>query len=347
MNVNKLMLATLLACAFAPALAEDMGDAGQAPVERHIVTRNGADIKVQVGQLDELRALDGMSFPLARVHGKPVRNAPYSAEMVQERQQNLADGNEILTRNSTMSYRDREGRTRHEVRDNKGEVRTVTINDPVANVTYVLHPQGKTATKVSTDFRALGEAARAAGEAARAAAAAARAAGTAGREVIVKRVERADGDSARKVQEDVRIRVENDLGDGKGKTTREMVLQIGPLVGSAFGDAKWASKATSKDLGSREMDGVKAEGKLRSYDIPAGEVGNRNPIVISDEFWYSPELQVTLYTRHSDPRYGDTIFRLQGLKREEPAAALFTVPADYTVRDVMANVARKLEQKKP
>ena len=44
------------------------------------------------------------------------------------------------------------------------------------------------------------------------------------------------------------------------------------------------------------------------------------------------DLQVTVYTKHSDPRSGDLVFRLENVKREEPAAALFAVPADYTVR---------------
>jgi hypothetical protein len=110
---------------------------------------------------------------------------------------------------------------------------------------------------------------------------------------------------------------------------------------------KWSAKATIKDLGTRDIEGVKAEGKLRSYEIPAGEVGNRNPIAVSDESWYSPELQVTVLSKHSDPRSGDNIYRMAGIKREEPAAALFAVPSDYTVKDVMANVARVMEKKAP
>ena len=128
--------------------------------------------------------------------------------------------------------------------------------------------------------------------------------------------------------------------------SREIAARLGPLAG-AMADMKWASKATTKDLGTRDIEGIKAEGKLRSYEIPAGEIGNRNPIVVSDETWYSPELQVTLLSKHSDPRVGESAYRLAGIKREEPAAALFAVPSDYTVKDVMANVTRMLEKKAP
>jgi hypothetical protein len=78
-----------------------------------------------------------------------------------------------------------------------------------------------------------------------------------------------------------------------------------------------------------------------------GEVGNRNPIVVSDESWYSPELQVTLLSKHSDPRSGDNIYRLASIRRGEPAASLFSVPSDYAVKDVMANMARVIEKKAP
>jgi hypothetical protein len=38
---------------------------------------------------------------------------------------------------------------------------------------------------------------------------------------------------------------------------------------------------------------------------------------------------------------------MASIKREEPAATLFTVPSDYTVKDVMANLARVIEKKAP
>src|SRR4029078_1952883 len=93
-------------------------------------------------------------------------------------------------------------------------------------------------------------------------------------------------------------------------------------------DARWSAKSVTKDLGTRDFAGIKAEGKLRSYEIPAGAIGKRNPILGACETWMAPDLQVTVYTKHSDPRSGDFIFRLENVKREEPAAALFPVSAD-------------------
>jgi hypothetical protein len=53
---------------------------------------------------------------------------------------------------------------------------------------------------------------------------------------------------------------------------------------------------------------------------------------------------VTVYTKHSDPRSGDIVFRLDNLKREEPAASLFAVPSDYTVREPLARLAAKADK---
>lgn len=155
-----------------------------------------------------------------------------------------------------------------------------------------------------------------------------------GEHVIVKRIERrADGEARSAIREDVRIRVMRGTAEGSARE------RIGPVIAGAFGDMKWASKATVKDLGAREIDGIKAQGKLKSYEIPAGEIGNRNPIQVTSESWYAPELQVTLFNK----RTGERTWRMAGIKRDEPPAALFAVPSDYTVKDVMAQL-RKVEK---
>jgi YD repeat-containing protein len=91
-------------------------------------------------------------------------------------------------------------------------------------------------------------------------------------------------------------------------------------------------KGVTTSLGTKDIEGVKAEGKQTTWTIPAGEIGNRSPIGITSESWYSPELKVTVYARYNDPRTGESIYRLAGLKRGEPAPDLFKVPADYEVR---------------
>ncbi|WP_020654571.1 hypothetical protein [Massilia niastensis] len=343
---KKILIAALLACAFAPAQADEMEEPQERVerMERRIVTRQGDTLQVHTGDLGGLRAFEGsFTGPLIQMHpGRVVKNAPYSAESVSERVRQLADGNQIVNKASSMNYRDSAGRTRSEVRDDNGQVRVVTIHDPVEGVRWVLRPNSKTATRVA----APGEAARvAATEHARAAREYARVAAEQARahveqlrregklsedsRIIVKEVARADE------HKDVRIRIAEPAA-AAALATRDMSIQLGPMIAGAIGDAKWAAKAVSRDLGTREFSGVKAQGRQRSYEIPAGEIGNRDPITVSSETWTSPELQVMVYHKHSDPRSGDMVYRLDDLKRGEPAAALFTVPSDYTVRDAMA-----------
>jgi hypothetical protein len=87
-----------------------------------------------------------------------------------------------------------------------------------------------------------------------------------------------------------------------------------------------------EDLGVQTINGISAHGTRFTKTIPAGQMGNDKPIVITSERWYSPELQIVVKTTRNDPRFGETTYSLTNIQKQEPAAALFTVPADYTVK---------------
>lgn len=57
--------------------------------------------------------------------------------------------------------------------------------------------------------------------------------------------------------------------------------------------------------------------------IPAGKIGNEKPIIITDERWYSPDLQVDVLVKHSDLRTGDIVYQLSNISRDEPDSSLF------------------------
>jgi len=84
-------------------------------------------------------------------------------------------------------------------------------------------------------------------------------------------------------------------------------------------------------LGTRLIENISAVGRLTRTTIPAGQIGNDRPIEITDERWESPDLRVVLLSRHHDPRTGDVDYRLTGIQRTEPTAALFSVPSEYTI----------------
>jgi hypothetical protein len=87
----------------------------------------------------------------------------------------------------------------------------------------------------------------------------------------------------------------------------------------------------TEDLGSQTMEGVAVQGSRTVTTIEAGAIGNERPIEIVSERWYSPELQMVVMSKHSDPRSGETTYRLTNLRREAPAKSLFEVPAGYTM----------------
>ncbi|MBA3247790.1 MAG: energy transducer TonB [Pyrinomonadaceae bacterium] len=92
------------------------------------------------------------------------------------------------------------------------------------------------------------------------------------------------------------------------------------------------SQAVKETLGKQSIEGVEAEGTRTTLTIPAGAIGNERPINIVSERWYSPELQLVLMSKHSDPRFGETTYRLTNINRSEPARTLFEVPGDYTLK---------------
>jgi TonB family protein len=98
-----------------------------------------------------------------------------------------------------------------------------------------------------------------------------------------------------------------------------------------FGGGK---RAKAESLGKQLVEGVQAEGTRTTVTIAAGEIGNDLPISIVNERWYSPELETVVMSRQSDPRFGETIYRLTNIDRSEPDKSLFEVPGDYTVSGV-------------
>jgi hypothetical protein len=92
-------------------------------------------------------------------------------------------------------------------------------------------------------------------------------------------------------------------------------------------------RAATTDLGTDTIEGVSARGTRITRTIPAGDMGNDLPIVIVTETWYSPDLKVLVMSKSSDPRVGETTYKLTNLSRAEPDPALFQIPADYTVKD--------------
>jgi hypothetical protein len=87
----------------------------------------------------------------------------------------------------------------------------------------------------------------------------------------------------------------------------------------------------TEDLGTQTINGLVATGTRVTETIPAGAIGNQQPLVVTRTTWVSTELKVPVQITSSDPRFGTSTMNLTGVTREEPDAALFKVPSGYAV----------------
>lgn len=92
-------------------------------------------------------------------------------------------------------------------------------------------------------------------------------------------------------------------------------------------------KPVTEKLLQQTIEGVMAEGTRVTMTIPAGEFDNEQPMIITHEEWYAPELHMIVLMKHNDPRFGETTFQLTNILRGEPAAELFQAPTNYKIVD--------------
>ncbi len=257
-----------------------------------------------------------MSWVGTAFDGKPMKNAPFSATAVTEMDQPLADGNRIHQKTTAALARDSAGRTRREVAlgaigplvAGPNPELLIHISDPDKETNITLDPARHRAFKMPQ-----------------------------GRQMIA--LPPPPGGRA------VGVRVETD-----DKVTDRLIertpggaffdLKVAPIPGA--GDMAFkvidglppdAPKPVKEELGTQTIEGVKAEGQRTTVTIPAGKMGNDRPLITVSERWFSPELGVVVMSRHSDPRFGTTTYRLTAIDRREPPASQFQIPPDYKLEE--------------
>ena len=294
------------------ALAQQPQPAPEGLVIRHRI------VPAQEGPPPPLPSADFVFISSENFGGKIVKGAPYSGEAVTESVQVLGDGNRIVNRFTSMVYRDSEGRTRREqtlkglgvLGTGNEPLQTIFINDPVAGVTYSLDSRSHIAHKSAPfKFEFMNKAGDfelkvAPGE-------------NRGNVIVTSPLPPATP-GTRVVTQTEQL----NIGGGAGASTYVFRTMGGPN-----------SNEKKEDLGKQTIEGVEAEGTRTTVTIPAGEIGNERAIEIVNERWYSPELQLVVMTRHSDPRSGETTYKLTNINRTEPAKSLFEVPSDYTIKE--------------
>jgi hypothetical protein len=106
------------------------------------------------GQNVAAGAIAGFGIPFT---GRSVTGSPFSGTEQRHSLQVLGDGTRIERNDTSQISRDSEGRVRMETVPAGGEGRAmVTIQDPVAGVTYLLDPTQKTANKMPMPPKGVG-----------------------------------------------------------------------------------------------------------------------------------------------------------------------------------------------
>ena len=101
------------------------------------------------------------------------------------------------------------------------------------------------------------------------------------------------------------------------------------------------SSAETTSLGQKVINGITATGTRIVRIIPAGVLGNEKPITSTLEEWKSVELGIPVQVTEKSSIGGTLTYNLQDVVRAEPDPSLFTVPADYTRRDINGPMALK------
>ena len=334
--------ATLVACLAAPGL--------QAREETVVGATDGFDIPLHAPVAGLVAP--GMGFITSEIGtSRLVKGAPYSAEAVSESNQVLMDGNKIQRRAVQRLARDGEGRTRIERLRRDGTVESVMINDVVAGKRFWLLPDkkrvieqaGSALMPMHAPLPPQTTPGAASGAVAPPAPPAAPEPPAPPSPMAV--------DDARSWAEDMRQwardltarwRDEHRGPDAEGRSVSVDVVRViepggdpgetadaiaaippVPLAASPPG------QGVTTVIGSKDFDRVRADGSRTTWTIPAGKIGNEKPIEVTSERWYAPDLLLVVSSRYFDPRRGETTYRLTNLKRAEPDASLFKVPADY------------------
>jgi hypothetical protein len=261
--------------------------------------------------------------------GKIVKNQPYSAVATTESTQILGDGTHIHNQSSYTIYRDAEGRVRRETPNE------IWISDPVANESYVLIPAKQIARKMPLMRSFINDhiAARIpAGALDKEKMEKDQAEAGAGPFIFTNTAPRGEGENVAFARTSGFIAGAN-AQEGPGMVTIT-IDQNGDGPGT-IRHHEFAGRADSQEqnenLGAQAFEGVQAKGVRHLVTVPIGQIGNDRPIQYTTERWFSPELQVTIMTKNSDPVNGDIVFQLTNIRRGAPDPSLFQVPGSYQV----------------
>ncbi|MEJ7860894.1 MAG: hypothetical protein WKF90_04570 [Pyrinomonadaceae bacterium] len=87
-------------------------------------------------------------------------------------------------------------------------------------------------------------------------------------------------------------------------------------------------------LGKQTIAGVEADGWRVTIKVPAGAIGNADPLDTTYEMWIAQDLRMLVKLVARNPLSGEHTLRLTTINRAEQSRSLFEVPAGYPVSEM-------------
>ena len=224
----------------------------------------------------------------------PVKNAPFSADVITQYDRVLPNGNHIHRETHGKVFRDSQGRVRTEtdlanVVAVGGSSRHITIQDPLQRV--VIHLDLKTKTAM---VRHLGD---------------------------PTQPPIASKDSPAPSATGGFLRVAPAPGQSSGTSTTIPLQHPGTAS---------RPNVTTESLGTKPIEGVSATGTKTTRVV---QTESSEPIIAVTDSWFSRDLQMLILSDSDDGQSGHSVMKVVNIVRTEPSAQLFQIPVDYTIKD--------------
>lgn len=276
-----------------------IGAQSQGTVVTSVQVSNGSGAENSAGQASgNVRSSVGMVGGIGGFVGTApggVKGQPFSADVIEETDQFLADGNHIHRENHGKIFRDSEGRSRteNEIGGDMPGIKLfvhILIVDPVQNTFIMLDPRNKVATvhnfgKLTgavPDLKSVPSKAQ-----------------------PVKTGTAASDPQSQALLQDLRDRQSQGM----------------------------SRQHSREDLGTMEIEGFTVKGTRLTTTIPAGAMGNDKPMTTTSERWFSEDLKMDLLTKSNSPESGQHVRKLVNIRSGDPDPLIFQVPVDYTVKE--------------
>lgn len=88
-----------------------------------------------------------------------------------------------------------------------------------------------------------------------------------------------------------------------------------------------------EDLGVSNAGGVNTTGYRDTTTINPGVFGNDQAMVVTREFWFSPQLEINIISKVDSPQNGKQSFTVTDLITAEPDPKFFEIPEGYKIVD--------------